>query len=32
MGDFVDGEEEVLVCCGADDIGCEKEGPGEEGG
>jgi len=28
---LVDGEEEVLVCGGADDVGGEEEGPGEHG-
>ena len=32
VGDFVDGEEEVLVCCGAYYVGGEEKGPGEEGG
>lgn len=32
MRDFVDGEEEVLVGGSADDVGCEEERPGEEGG
>ncbi len=32
VGDFVDGEEEVLVGGRADDVGCEQEWPGEDGG
>lgn len=32
MRDLVDGEEEVLVGGRADDVGCEQEWPGEDGG
>lgn len=31
MGDLVDGEEEILVCGRANDVGGEEESPGEEG-
>jgi len=30
MGDFVYGQEEVLVGRGADYVGCEEDGPGDE--
>lgn len=29
VADFVDGKEEVLICRGPDNVGREKEGPGE---
>ena len=32
VADFVDGQEAVLVCRRADDVGCEEELPGEKGG
>ena len=30
VGYLVDGEEEILISSGADDVGCEEEGSGED--
>lgn len=30
MTDFMDCKEEILICCCADEVGCEKEAEGEE--
>ena len=30
MADFMDGEEEVLVCCGSNNVGRQEERPGHD--